>query len=211
MPQPNSLPTRIEAAQEILRVALEQFSEVGYAGASLQHIADLAGYSKSSVLYHYASKEALLERALTPAVERLDTLLGNSVDRIASPELREAFVVEFIDFLLEYRLQAHLIINQGQSLAGIAIVDRAQGSITRLSETFMTELPSTHQRIRLGIALGGAAYVLAAAPLGIDETDSMAEIRDALVAIVSELVTPLSDSIVRDDRSHAASLTQSVN
>jgi AcrR family transcriptional regulator len=210
MPQPNSLPTRIEAAQEILRVALEQFSEVGYAGASLQHIADLAGYSKSSVLYHYASKEALLERALTPAVERIDTLLGNSVNRIASPELREAFVEEFIDFLLEYRLQAHLIINQGQSLAGLPIVDRARDSITRLSETFMTELPSTHQRIRLGVALGGAAYVLAAVPLGIDETEPMDEIRDALIAIVSELVTPLSDSIAHGDSAHS-SLTPSAN
>jgi TetR/AcrR family transcriptional regulator len=195
MPQPNSLPTRIEAAQEILRVALEQFSEVGYAGASLQHIADLAGYSKSSVLYHYASKEALLESALVPAVERLDALLGNSVDRISSSELREAFVEEFIDFLLEYRLQAHLIINQGQSLAGLAIVDRARESIVRLGESFMTELPSTHQRIRLGIALGGAAYVLAAVPIGMDDPAALVEIREALISIVSELVTPLSDAV----------------
>ena len=176
----------------MLRIALEQFCEIGYIGTSLQNIADRAGYSKSSVLYHFASKEALLEAAIAPAVDQLDALLTHSINRVSSVELREAFVEEFIDYLLEYRLQAHVIINQGQSLAGIPTVDRARGSIDRLSESFMTELPTTAQRIRLGVALAGAAYVLVAVPPMAEEVVPLAEIRAALIAVVAELVTPLA-------------------
>lgn len=176
----------------MLRIALEQFCEIGYIGTSLQNIADRAGYSKSSVLYHFASKEALLEAAIAPAVDQLDALLTHSINRVSSVELREAFVEEFIDYLLEYRLQAHVIINQGQSLAGIPTVDRARGSIDRLSESFMTELPTTAQRIRLGVALAGAAYVLVAVPPMAEEVVPLADIRAALITVVAELVTPLA-------------------
>lgn len=48
---------------------------MGFAATSLQHIADAAGYLKSSVLYHFASKEALLDKVLTPAIDRLDEIL----------------------------------------------------------------------------------------------------------------------------------------
>jgi AcrR family transcriptional regulator len=162
----------------MLRIALEQFCEIGYIGTSLQNIADRAGYSKSSVLYHFASKEALLEAAIAPAVDQLDALLTHSINRISSPELREAFVEEFIDYLLEYRLQAHVIINRG--------------SIDRLSESFMAELPTTAQRIRLGVALAGAAYVLVAVPPMAEEVAPLQDVRAALIAVVAELVTPLS-------------------
>lgn len=60
-------------------LALEQFATVGFTGASLQQIADIAGYSKSSVLCHIASKEALLEAVLTPAIDRLEEILDRFV------------------------------------------------------------------------------------------------------------------------------------
>ena len=47
-------------SDELRTIALTEFANAGYAGTSLQRIADVAGVSKSAVLYHYASKEALL-------------------------------------------------------------------------------------------------------------------------------------------------------
>ena len=44
-------------------IALTEFATAGYAATSLQRIADLAGTSKASVLYHYASKEQQIGRA----------------------------------------------------------------------------------------------------------------------------------------------------
>ena len=62
-------------ADELRRVALELFASSGYHATSLQHIAEVAGVSKASVLYHYSSKEVLLEAALSPAIDRLGEIL----------------------------------------------------------------------------------------------------------------------------------------
>lgn len=175
-------------------VALRLFVQTSYAGASLQQIADAAGYSKSSVLYHFASKEALLEAALTPAVRTLGALLDETIGRVADENLRTAFVKEFIDYLLVYGLEAHIIINQGQSLAGIPIIDDARGFILRLGGAFRNGLSTTEQRIRLGVALAGAAYVVATSVSleGQEFAEPLEEARAALVDIVTELLAPLA-------------------
>ena len=193
----NSPTHRGDPAEELRAVALRLFVETSYSGASLQQIADAAGYAKSSVLYHFASKEALLEAVLAPAVDKIGVLLESSLGRIADEQQRQAFVEEFIDYLLEYRFEAHIIINQGQSLAGIPVVDDARRYITRLSDAFMSELPTTAQRVRLGVALAGAAYVLA---ISASERDAVAlepldEVREALIAVVSELLVPLASDL----------------
>ncbi|MCU1478409.1 MAG: hypothetical protein JWQ64_3102 [Subtercola sp.] len=181
---------RSDPADELRAVALRLFVETSYAGASLQQIADAAGYSKSSVLYHFASKEALLESVLSPAVEKIERLLHDSVDRLSDESKREAFVEEFIDFLLEYRFEAHIIINQGQSLAGIPTIERAREYIARLAVSFDSEIPSISQRIRLGVGLAGAAYVLVTAAVVGNIDDEVDEVRSALIEVVSELVVP---------------------
>ena len=65
-------------ADELRRVALELFASSGYHATSLQHIAEVAGVSKASVLYHFASKELLLEAALSPAIDRLGEILDGA-------------------------------------------------------------------------------------------------------------------------------------
>ncbi|MEA9986392.1 MULTISPECIES: TetR/AcrR family transcriptional regulator [Subtercola] len=194
---------RSDPAEELRATALRLFVMTSYAGASLQQIADEAGYSKSSVLYHFSSKEALLESALAPAVSKLHALLTNTIGRIADDALRADFIDEFIDFLLEYRFEAHIIINQGQSLAGIETIDRARESIWHLGDAFLNELPSTKQRIRLGVALAGAAYVLAttAADKAGSNTEPIGEVRQALIDVMTELLLPLGTAAAADSGS----------
>lgn len=43
----------------ILGAALSAFSQYGFHGTRIEQVADLAGVSKTNLLYHYASKEAL--------------------------------------------------------------------------------------------------------------------------------------------------------
>lgn len=60
--------------EAILEASLEAFSDAGFAGTTLDRIAELAGLSKPNVLYYFASKEqiyttlldTLLDRWLTP-------------------------------------------------------------------------------------------------------------------------------------------------
>ncbi len=58
--------TRIQEANrsKILEAALGEFSRLGYAGATLDRIAEGAGMSKSNLLYYYGSKKAVYEAVL---------------------------------------------------------------------------------------------------------------------------------------------------
>src|SRR4029453_157903 len=100
---------RVRAADELKQAALEQFATVGFAATSLQHIPDHAGYSKSSVLYHYASKEALLEAAIEPAIAEFEAVLD---DFLAGPgsDRRRRLVDRIVDLLLENRQAGHVLL-----------------------------------------------------------------------------------------------------
>jgi TetR/AcrR family transcriptional regulator len=187
---------RKTTSDELRLIALEQFASVGFAGASLAHIADVAGYSKSSVLYHFASKEALLEAVLTPAIDRLEEILERFLATPETEATRLLFVDDFIDFILEFRLELHTFINQAQSLTGIAVIDRAGVLIVKLSNAICDHNASIEDQIRFGMALGGAAYTLVA---GMNFSSEVArpaasadEIRDALRVVIIELLAPVS-------------------
>ncbi|BDZ46091.1 TetR/AcrR family transcriptional regulator [Naasia aerilata] len=180
--------TTPSSALALQRIALQQFATLGFAGASIGSIAQAAGLAKSSVLYHYASKEALLTAAVQPAVDALAAVVAGYPEG-AGEEERERFVERFIDFLLEHRLAVHLFINQGQSLSGIPVLGRANALVQRFGELVAERIPSTADRIRFGVALGGAAYTLvAAANWSAGEVPETAEIRAALLDAVSSLL-----------------------
>lgn len=59
-------------------VALGVFAERGYDGASMDDVARAAGITKASIYHHVSSKEALLERGLTRAVDALHAILDEA-------------------------------------------------------------------------------------------------------------------------------------
>lgn len=178
--------------EELRLFALTEFARAGYTGTSLQRIAELAGLSKSSVLYHYASKEALLEAAIGPAVEQAAVVLGGIGGALVDVDTRQRFVVAFSDFLLEHRLEVHMFINQGTSLEDVPIVQRANDIIAELASYFASESTTYEDKMRFAVALGGTAYMLAresqfpdASVVSVDET------RAALITILTELLSPV--------------------
>ena len=186
---------------DLQSIALREFAIAGYTATSLQRIAEIAGLSKSSVLYHFVSKEALLETAITPAVDRMERMIAALEATGLGEEGRGAFIGDFVEFLLEHREEVHLFINQGRSLADLPVMEHANRIIARLTVFFLSTARSTEERMRFGVALGGAACTLASqgpftsakTPPGdpaLDEPPT-GEIRAALVSIVTELLSPI--------------------
>jgi len=68
--------TGADTRQEILDAATRLFGDFGYRGTSLADIAHEIGFSKASVLYHFASKEALLAELIAPVAADLQALLA---------------------------------------------------------------------------------------------------------------------------------------
>lgn len=184
----------MSTASELRSIALEEFATAGYAGSSLSRIAELAGVSKSSILYHYSSKEALLEAAIGPAIDRMGAILDTTSSQPLTPERRKGFIAGFVDFLLEYRLEVNLFINQGSSLVDVPVVDRANELVRRLAEYFSSAVADTEEQMRFGIALGGAAYMLCTVRRLELAAPPVEEIRAGLINIMTELLVPVDTS-----------------
>lgn len=60
----------------LLTVAVRVFNERGYDGTSMEHLSKAAGISKSSIYHHVRSKDELLRRALSRALDGLFGILG---------------------------------------------------------------------------------------------------------------------------------------
>jgi AcrR family transcriptional regulator len=191
MPTDAQPTSRVRAADELKHVALEQFATVGFAATSLQHIADQAGYSKSSVLYHYASKEALLEAAIEPAIAEFEVVLGDFLAGRGSGR-RRLLVDRIVDLLLEYRQAVHVFLIQGPSLSDLPIIARANAAVRRLAAAISEERESVADQVRFGIALGGAAFLLTAGRTFVDDDHLPAddELAVALRAVLADLLAP---------------------
>src|SRR4029078_216848 len=76
---------RTDKRQAIVEAATLLFAERGFAGVSVQEIADAAGTHKTTVLYHFATKDALheavLDEALGRVVEMTRDFLGGAFKR----------------------------------------------------------------------------------------------------------------------------------
>lgn len=73
--QPNGSKTRVPRRDAIIAAATELFADRGFGGASVQDIADAAGTHKTTVLYHFATKEALYEAVLDEALGRIAAVM----------------------------------------------------------------------------------------------------------------------------------------
>jgi AcrR family transcriptional regulator len=76
--------------ESLLAVAVDVFNVRGYDGTSMEDLAKAAGITKSSIYHHVAGKEALLQLAVTRALDGLFGVLdepgateGPAVDRFA--------------------------------------------------------------------------------------------------------------------------------
>ncbi len=90
----------------IVDAATELFAERGFAGVSVQEIADAAGTHKTTVLYHFATKDALHEAVL-------DEALGRVVE-VTREFLAGEFKRERVAFLLD---QMHAFYAEHPALA----------------------------------------------------------------------------------------------
>lgn len=96
----DSTPTRrpgSETRAEILRVALELFTSQGFEGTSIRDIAEALGVTKSSLYYHFASKEAILRSLLEDRRGELDELLAWIDEQPPAPDLLQRAALRWVD------------------------------------------------------------------------------------------------------------------
>jgi TetR/AcrR family transcriptional regulator, transcriptional repressor of bet genes len=72
-------------AEAVLAAAIRCLGRDGYAGTSLQRIADEAGVQKRMVLYYFGSREQLMARALTRIADEFTAAFEQRIEGLATP------------------------------------------------------------------------------------------------------------------------------
>jgi AcrR family transcriptional regulator len=88
--------------EAVMEAATELFAERGYAGVSIQEIAHAAHTHKTTVLYHFGTKEALYTAVLDEALEKIAQVMADFLSGgFDSANLRER-----VAYLID-QIQAH--------------------------------------------------------------------------------------------------------
>jgi len=177
---------------QILHLALERFALDGFMATSVQTIADDAGVSKATVLYHFASKEDLLHHAITPALDEFERLLDavGEGGSLADASGRKAFVEAFVPFLITNRLGIHIIVTHAHLAHTNPALIRAMTLMSRIADIVERSSTSPIDALRFGVALSGATYSLVSETLlGMDKLDPV-ELEKGLTAVLTDMLQP---------------------
>jgi len=99
MGRPRTASISVATTERLLDAALTEFSRRGFDGARLADIADIAGITRPSLLYHFASKEELYAATLDRAARGLSEMILQAVGAQGSFRDRVRFLVEgFLEF-----------------------------------------------------------------------------------------------------------------
>jgi TetR/AcrR family transcriptional regulator len=80
----------------IVEEAIRQFGREGYAGASLESIAQAVGVRKQTILYYFPNKDALLEACLAAAGQRVAEEISAALEASLEPEARAEAVIHAV-------------------------------------------------------------------------------------------------------------------
>ena len=89
---------RADKRDAIIGAATELFADKGFSGTSVQEIADAAGTHKTTVLYHFATKDALHEAVLDRALGRISDVMREFL----AGEFKRARVGYLLDQMLAF-------------------------------------------------------------------------------------------------------------
>jgi TetR/AcrR family transcriptional regulator len=104
--------TFIEAARrrQIIDCTIELVAECGPVGTSLSGIAARAGISKAAVLYHFTSKDAVLEATMAHVIDGFVAAVRARVEAADGPEgMLVAYLRGAVDYLRDHRSQVRVL------------------------------------------------------------------------------------------------------
>ncbi len=163
---------------QLIDVTIDLVARHGYARCSLQRIADAAGITKAAVIYHYASKAAVIKAAYDSVITGM---IEHITERILAAETAEgrveAYLTAMIDYVARHPTHARMITEAIVESEDTGIEDRPESpsrhqelakliDAAKADGAYRPDLDS----ISLAVILGGAVDGLANAALTLDGT-----------------------------------------
>lgn len=174
----------------IIGVARELFARDGFLATSVQDIADTVGSSKATVLYHFPSKDALLDAVLEDAMVAAEDLLQSlsGEGQLDHQGVLEGFVVRLVDLLIAHRHALHIVITHVHLASSLPAIARARKLMADLSVAISGSGTRDRDSFRVELALSGATFTLVAGSLFDLAPIPESELRDLLHETVLDII-----------------------
>lgn len=153
---------------EILTAASHRFATDGFKGTSLQDIAGDVGCSKAALLYHFASKEAILTEMVAPAVAQLAALDAELAGLRGDAAARRA-VAGFVDLVLRFREEIAVLYHEVPELLRNPAFAEVQAMIDRLRAALARGSADLAAQVAAQIVLAGVSATCLEDPQTPDE------------------------------------------
>ncbi|MEV6267859.1 helix-turn-helix domain-containing protein [Kribbella sp. NPDC051936] len=102
---------------QLVDVTIELVADRGYAAASLGRIAESAGITKAGVLYHFPSRQALVEAAYQHVLAAVVATVGAAVEAAGPADGVSAYVRSMVGHLRERPRHVRMLIEAMTSVA----------------------------------------------------------------------------------------------
>ena len=116
--RPLTITERARRAQ-LIGVTIDLVARHGYAGTSLARIAEAAGISKAAVLYHFPSKDAVVQAAYASVLESLTEHVGAAVGSGSGAAAVEAYVRSLVAYMRDHPAHTRMIVEGLTEAPGI--------------------------------------------------------------------------------------------
>lgn len=182
-----------ETRAEILRVALRLFTEKGYEATTTRDLTEALGLTRSSLYYHFRSKEDIVASLMSERRRDLDELVEWITAQPRTPDLPRRAALRWLDGTGPQHLQAMLLAHANQPLIR-RLAEKGEdvrAAFDRVVDLLAPEGAGPQERLLLLMAFDTAgAALLAAKPAATDPADILAAARRATLALTEPAVRP---------------------
>lgn len=149
--------TAPNAKRDILAAARSCFSRSGFRGTSLREIAEEYGGTKAALLYHFESKDAILEALLGPHWDALREL-AHSLEGLTPAEARERAITGMADNAVRFRDDLAVFHAEIAEIMRFERFRDAGAAIDQIADAFAGGSGVLRDLIAARIVLGGVAF-----------------------------------------------------
>jgi AcrR family transcriptional regulator len=167
---------RSSTRDDILAAAAQLFAATGFKGTSLHDIAVEVGCSKATLLYHFATKDAILVALLAPPRQAM-VVLDEKLSALDSEAARLAAIDGFVDLILAYRSEIALIYQDLIHVYRGAVFAEILPLIERLMATLAGRSADPADLVGAKVVMAGLATV------ALDQSGSDDDMRALLVGV----------------------------
>jgi AcrR family transcriptional regulator len=171
----------VDTRQRLLDVAVSLISKHGFAGTSLQMIADELGFTKAAIYYHFRTRDQLLVAVMEPMLRQIQQVVAMAESQRTPRAQMDAMVDGFAEVVAKNRSLAAVMVFD----PGVHRVLQSQpdwGDLIVRQLALLTQLDSdaadsgASEVIRATALLTGLAGAATGAPLDMDEATLVQEL-----------------------------------